>query len=223
MSQADQTQQEHITRLLTAAGRGQRGAAKELLPLVYEELRRLAGRWMADIPPGQTLQATALVHEAYLRLVGKAGLEWESRSQFFAAAAQAMRDILVENARRKGRHKRGRGWKRVSLGEASDIGEGDGQPPAILEHQAELLALDEALTLLAARDERKGRIVMLRYFAGLTIDDTAKAMGLSVATVKRDWSFAKAWLYHRMSSAEVSPSRDSRRTHGGGDEPDTTD
>ena len=173
-----------VTRILKAAA-GPREAATKLLPLVYGELRKLARARMAKLRPGQTLQPTALVHEAYLKLIGKADPGWEGRTHFFAAAAQAMREILVEQARRKAALKRGGDRKRLDL---EDI-DPEIQPPP-----EDVLALDEALKRLESDDPRKGQIVNLRYFAGLTAKETAAALGVSVATVEREWRYIRAWL-----------------------------
>jgi RNA polymerase sigma factor (TIGR02999 family) len=178
-----------ITQLLHAAGGGDSRAAAELLPLVYEELRNLARARMAREPGGglgQTLQPTALVHEAYLRLVGAADIQWNGRGHFFGAAAQAMRRILVDRARERGAQKRGGG--RVL----------ETDPQAIVEseelNREEVLALDEALDRLAAIGKRRAEVVMLRCFAGLGIEETSLALGVSTATVKNEWKFARAWL-----------------------------
>ena len=189
----DQPPRPDVTRLLKALGGGDRSATDELLPLVYEELRRLADSRMARERPGLTLQATALVHEAYVRLVSDEDLGWDDRGHFFAAAAEAMRRILVERARRVGRKKRGGGAGRVSL-DKLEIG--------VDAPSDDLLALDEALERLRAKDPRKERVVSLRYFAGLTIDETAHALDISPATVKNDWTFAKAWLYKELAPDE---------------------
>ena len=179
----------HMTQVLQAAGAGDPTAAAELLPLVYEELRRLAQHRMAGEPAGQTLQPTALVHEAYLRLLGDQEVHWQNRGHFFAAAAESMRRILVERARRVRRIKHGGGRQRLDLDAAEIPADGDSQ---------DMLALDEALRRLQGIDERKGQIIMLRYFAGLSIEDTAQALGLSRTTVKDEWSFARAWLYREL-------------------------
>lgn len=165
-------------------------SVSDLLPIVYEELRKLASAQLARETPGQTLQPTALVHEAYLRLVGGVELQWNNRAHFFAAAARSMRQILVNRAIQKKTTKHGGDFKRVELLDhmASEEPEPD-----------RLLALDEALERLEQRDPRKGQVVMLRYFAGLSIDDAAKALEISPATVKREWQFARAWLYKEMS------------------------
>ncbi|MHC4320071.1 MAG: sigma-70 family RNA polymerase sigma factor [Planctomycetota bacterium] len=175
-----------VTRILAAIGEGDGRASDQLLPLVYDELRKLAGRRMAREQPGQTLQPTALVHEAYLRLVGSGQAEWNSRGHFFAAAAEAMRRILVDRARRRGRIRHGGGRKRIP-GSMEEI--------AADEESADLVVLDDALRRLEKEDERVSRIVMLRFFAGLSVEDTAKALAISPTTVKRDWAFARAWLY----------------------------
>ncbi|MBX3403106.1 MAG: hypothetical protein KF699_06805 [Phycisphaeraceae bacterium] len=185
-----------ITVLLRLAGDGDSRAASELLPLVYDELRQLARAKMRGERAGgsgQTLQPTALVHEAYIRLLGPGGAElrWEGRAHFFGAAARAMRRILVERARARGRIKRGGGQARVELGEGALAVEPAGD---------ELLGLDEALDRLEARDRRKAEVVMLKFFAGLSIDEIAAALCVSPATVKNDWTFARAWLHRELSA-----------------------
>ncbi len=182
--QVDLDRARTVTRLLQAGQGGQERAA-DLLPLVYDELRALARARMSHEAPGQTIQATALVHEAYLRLVGEKDPGWDGRSHFFGAAAKAMRRILVEQARGKVRLKRGGGRDRVELDEALV---GTGVP------DDELLAVDEAVRRLERQDPRKGRIVNLRYFTGLTAEETAVALGVSTGTVEREWRFIKAWL-----------------------------
>ena len=164
--------------------------AAELLPAVYAELRRLAGALTAGLRPGQTLQPTALVHEAYLRLVRNRDPGWEGRRHFFGAAARAMREILIEQARRKASHKHGGRAHRVELADGLAWIE----PPA-----DDLLALDEAIQLLHAEDAHLAEIVQLRYYAGLSVEETAAVVGASERTVKRDWRFAKAWLARRLS------------------------
>ena len=164
---------------------GSGGASADLLAELYEELRRVARAHMQKERPGQTLQATALVHEAYMRLVGNDDPRWNSRAHFLGAAARAMRRILVEQARRRGRLKRGGGARREEWDEGFLIEE----PPG-----TDLLAVEEALERLEAHDPRKGRLVELRYFAGLTNEETAEALGVSVGTVERDWRFVKTWL-----------------------------
>jgi RNA polymerase sigma factor (TIGR02999 family) len=161
----------------------------DLLPLVYEELRRLAAGQLAHEAPGQTLQPTALVHEAYVRLASGAAIAPEGRSQFLAAAATAMRRILIDRARARKADKRGGGRQRADI---------DPDDVAAPERSAELLALDEALTRLAEKDPRKAKLVELRYFAGLTLDEAAVALGVSPATADRDWAFARAWLHREI-------------------------
>ena len=174
-----------LSRVLYGAARGGALPADELLPLVYDELRALARAKMRRERPGQTLQATGLVHEAYLRVVGEDDPGWKGRAHFFGAAARAMRRILVEGARRKDRAKRGGHWNRVGLEEAELAIEPPGR---------DVLAVDEALERLEASDPRKGRIVELRYFGGLTNEETARVLELSVGTIEREWRFIKAWL-----------------------------
>jgi RNA polymerase sigma factor (TIGR02999 family) len=180
----------NVTHILTAIEQGDVKAVNELLPLVYEELRRLAAQKMSQEPPGQTLQATALVHEAYLRLVGSEDRSWSGRTHFFAAAADAMRRILIENARRKHRLKRGGARQRIDL---------DNAYIPIEEPSEDLIALDEALVKLAAEDSVKAELVKLRYFAGLTIEQAAQMLGISRASADRYWSYARAWLFHEIS------------------------
>jgi RNA polymerase sigma factor (TIGR02999 family) len=176
-----------VTVLLDAIQAGDPHAASQLLPLVYDELRRLAAYRLAHQTPGQTLQPTALVHEAYLRLVGDPeGHDWDNRGHFFFAAAEAMRRILVEDARRKGRQKRGGGLTRRDLDEAEQA--------AAPEIREDLVALDEALTKLASAAPQAAQLVQLRYFAGLSIPDAAKALGVSPRTADRLWAFARVWL-----------------------------
>jgi RNA polymerase sigma factor (TIGR02999 family) len=175
-----------FTRILVAIEQGESGAAEQLLPLVYDELRRLAAQKLAQEKPGQTLQATALVHEAYLRLVASdPPARWDSRGHFFAAAAEAMRRILVESARRNGRSKHGGGRHRVELAESDR---------AVPTRSHDLLALDEALTKLAAEDPLAAKVVELRYFAGLPLDQVRLALGLTSYTVRQKWNYARAWL-----------------------------
>src|SRR5262245_20825927 len=185
-----------VTAILSAIEQGDPHAAKQLLPLVYDELRKLAARRLAQEKPGQTLQATALVHEAYLRLVGTQDPGWSSRSHFFAAAAEAMRRILVENARRKASRKRGEGVNRVDLDriEIADEGRPD-----------DLVALDEALALLAQEDSKTAELVKLRYFAGLSNQQAAAALGISPRTADFRWAFARAWLFEKLEGG--SPDR----------------
>jgi RNA polymerase sigma factor (TIGR02999 family) len=181
-----------VTRLLQQASGGDQRAAADLLPLVYQELRALAAKKMRQERSDQTLQATALVHEAYLRLVDQTNAPpWDGRWHFFAAAAEAMRRILVDNARSRGRLKRGGGGQRVSLDEI-ELTVGDPSP--------DLLALDEALLELELLHPDKAQLVKLRYFAGLTQDEAAEAMGISPRTAGRAWAYARAWLYDRINS-----------------------
>jgi RNA polymerase sigma factor (TIGR02999 family) len=187
-----------VTRILLDIEQGDPEAPERLLPLVYDELRKLAAQRLAQERPGQTLQATALVHEAYLRLVDPDGAaRRNSRGHFFAAAAEAMRRILVENARRKRRLKRGGDRRRIDLDQLRPIA--DSAPD-------DLLALDEALTRLAARDPRRAELVKLRFFAGLSMPEAARALGLSLATAERHWTFARTWLYAELSDEGVAPS-----------------
>jgi RNA polymerase sigma factor (TIGR02999 family) len=181
-----------VTRLLNEVGNGGADAADALLPLVYDQLRRLADQQMRRERPDQTLQATALVHEAYLRLVDETGMQrWDGRWHFFAAAAEAMRRILIEQARRRSRLKRGGDLRRVSIDDAQ---------LTVHDPPVELLALDEALQKLAVKHPQKVQLVKLRYFAGLTIEQAAQALSISTATADRHWSYARAWLYREMSS-----------------------
>jgi RNA polymerase sigma factor (TIGR02999 family) len=185
-----------VTGILGAIEQGDPQAASQLLPLIYEELRQLAAQKLAREAVGQTLQATALVHEAYLRLVDTEKVQhWNSRGHFFAAAAEAMRRILVENARRKKALRRGGDRQRQNL---------DLAQPAAPQLSDDLLALDEALEKLAAKEPAKAQLVKLRYFAGLTIEQTAEALGISVATAHRHWNYARAWLYREIHGEEQS-------------------
>jgi len=179
-----------VTRILAAIEEGDACAADELLPLVYQELRRLAAQRMRKEPPGQTLQATALVHEAYIRLVGAESQNWKGRTHFFAAAAEAMRRILIENARRKKALKHGGGRRRISLDE-----------PVLRDETVDddLIALDEALEELSRMDKVKADLVKLRYFAGLTGKQAAEVLGISASTADRYWSYTRAWLRLELS------------------------
>jgi RNA polymerase sigma factor (TIGR02999 family) len=186
-----------VTQILSAIERGDPTAAGELLPLVYDELRKLAAARLADEKPGQTLQATALVHEAYVRLVGgKPPQDWNGRGHFFAAAAEAMRRILVEAARRKGRDRHGGGRARIDL---------DAVELAADAADDRLLAIDEALTLLAAEDPAAAEVVKLRFFAGLTAQQAADALDISLRTANSHWAFARAWLFRRLGEPGESP------------------
>jgi RNA polymerase sigma factor (TIGR02999 family) len=183
-----------FTRILSALEQGDPRAASQLLPLVYDELRQLAAQKLAHEKPGQTLDATALVHEAYLRLVDTDRAQpWDSRGHFFAAAAEAMRRILIDNARRKQRPKHGGGRQRVELEEAIPV----------RESQPDLLALDEALTRLAEQEPAKAQLVKLRYFAGLSLEEAAACLGISPATAKRYWAVARAWLYAALADEDA--------------------
>ena len=183
-----------VTRILSAIEQGDPKAAERLLPLVYDELRKLAARRLGHEKPGQTLQATALVHEAYLRLVDAGrGPDWDSRGHFFAAAAEAMRRILIDDARRKRTEKHGGRHRRLDLDDVDPAGD----VPS-----ADLLALDEALRKLEAAEPVKAELVKLRYFAGLSIDDAARALGIAPATAKRHWVYARAWLFREMEGTD---------------------
>jgi RNA polymerase sigma factor (TIGR02999 family) len=181
---------QNITKLLLDWRNGDGEALDRLMPLVYEELRRMANNYLRNERKGHTLQTAALVNEAYLRLVDHENIAWQNRAHFFGVAAQAMRRILVDHARTRNYQKRGGAAQRVSLDEAATLAEG---------RPAELIALDEALDELAKLDERKCRVVELRYFGGLSIEETAEALGVSIPTVTRDWNTAKVWLMREMS------------------------
>ncbi len=183
-----------VTRILKSIEDGDPHAAEELLPLVYEELRKLAAAKMAQEKPGQTLQATALVHEAYMRLVDVDNLQrWDSRGHFFSAAAEAMRRILVDQARRKTTTKAGGERRRVELAEVE---------PQIEARALDLLALDEALRKLESRNPRQAGLIKIRFFAGLTIEQAAQALGVSTSTAENDWAYAKSWLRIEMSDTD---------------------
>ena len=186
-----------VTRILSAIEHGDPEAADRLLPFVYDELRKLAAQRIADEKPGQTLQATALVHEAYLRLVDREQAQhWDSRGHFFVAAAESMRRILIERARRKQRVRHGGDARRVDL-----------DPDLISnpDRRDDLLALDEALGRLEETDARKASLVKLRYFAGLSMQEAANALEVSLATAERDWSYARVWLLRELSEADEQP------------------
>ncbi|GAF77468.1 unnamed protein product [marine sediment metagenome] len=187
----------NVTRILTAIEQGDPQAADELLPAVYQELRRLAAQKLSRESPGQTLQATALVHEAYIRLVGE-DQNWKGRTHFFAAAAEAMRRILIENARRKQSLKRGGGFQRIDLDDAEI---------AVEDPSTSLIALDEALTKLAQKDSVVAQLVKLRYFAGLTLDQVAKIQGISRRSASSHWAYARAWLHREITKADEHTSR----------------
>ena len=187
-----------VTRLLHAVEHGDPKAAEELLPLVYEELRKLAAIRIANEPAGQTLQATALVHEAWLRLAGPEAKVWNNRYHFFAAAAEAMRRILIDNARRKQRPKHGQGWQRVDLDQVN---------VAIQTDDDTLLLVNEALTRLEQEDPQKAELVKLRYFAGMTIPEAGQALGLSESTAKRIWTYSRAFLLREIKRLQVTDGR----------------
>lgn len=179
-----------VTRLLIDWSNGDQAALDQLMPLVYAELRRLAHSYMARERSDHTLQTTALVNEAYLQLVDQKGLHWQNRAHFFGIAARLMRHILVDYARERNCVKRGGEARKVSLEEGAEFSQ---------EKAAEVVSLDDALNTLAEVDPQQSRIVELRFFAGLTVEETAEVLGISPATVKRDWAMAKAWLYHQIS------------------------
>jgi RNA polymerase sigma factor (TIGR02999 family) len=179
-----------VTQLLIEWSNGDKAALNKLMPLIYEELRRLAHRYMTRERPGNTLQTTALVNEAYVRLINRKNVHWQNRTHFFAIAAQLMRSILVDHARSYAYAKRGGGATKLTLDEAMVVSQ---------ERAGEVVALDEALKGLAEIDPQQSRIVELRFFGGLTIEETAEVVALSPATIKREWNAAKAWLYHELS------------------------
>jgi RNA polymerase sigma factor (TIGR02999 family) len=186
-----------VTRILSAIEQGDSHAAEQLLPLVYDELRKLAAEKMAEEKPGQTLQATALVHEAYVRLVDtEKAQQWDSRRHFFAAAAEAMRRILIECARRKHTAKHGGQRQQVSLEQVEVAADA---------RSDDVLALDEALTRLAAEDPVKAQLITLRYFAGLSVQQAADALGISRATADRYWAYARTWLYCELGGKSARP------------------
>jgi RNA polymerase sigma factor (TIGR02999 family) len=180
-----------VTQLLVECREGNRDALDKLMPVVYSELQALARRYLARERPGHTLQATALVHEAYLKLVDQRRVQWQNRAHFFGVAAQMMRRLLIDHARRQKRAKRGSAGTRITLVEGLAASE----PIDI-----DAIALDDALTALERLDPRKGRLVELRFFGGLTVEETAEVMGTSAGTVKRDWQFAKVWLSRHMQA-----------------------
>ncbi len=189
--------QPDITKLLIEWNGGKQEAFDELMPLVYHELRRIARRHLRRESPERTLQTTALVHEAYLRLVDQTRANWQNRAQFFGVAAQMMRRILIDDARKRVRPKRGGDAIKISL-DAGTIDVSD-------ERAAELVALDEALQRLAEEDPKKARLVELRYFGGLSIEETAEVLGVGTATVTRQWRIVKAWLYKEIFDGQVQP------------------
>lgn len=190
---SSKTNRNEITGQLLAWRAGDAAALEQLIPAVYQELRSMAERYLRSESPAHTLQPTALVHEAYLRLIDQTQVEWQSRAHFFGVAAQMMRRILVDHAKAKQRDKRGGGALKLSLDEALDYGQ---------ERAGEVVALDDALQALAAFDERKSRVVELRYFGGLTVEETAQVLDISAQTVIRDWNMAKAWLYQQLSGKD---------------------
>jgi len=187
-----------FTRILNAIEQGDPKAADKLLPLVYEELRHLAAKKVAREKPGQTIQATALVHEAYIRLVGSEAQDWNSRTHFFSAAAEAMRRILIENARRKRSLKHGGRFQRIDL---------DDVKVTIEDPSTSLIMLDEALTKLTQKDRALAELVKLRYFAGLTLEQIANIQGVSSRTARSYWAYARAWLHREITKAEEPTSR----------------
>lgn len=189
---------EDVTILLNRVGDGDENAAAQLVPLVYKELRRMASQYLRHERPGHTLQATALVHEAYIKLAGQRDAKWQNRAHFFAMASQLMRQILVDYARAQMRSKRGGKQQKVSLDECLLVSP---------ERSDELLAVNEALTRLEAMDARQARIVELRYFGGLTMEETAEVLHLSSKTVMREWNMAKAWLYGSLKEQHADDSR----------------
>ena len=182
-----------ITQLLTRWSSGDKAALDELIPIIYPELRRLARAYMGRENSAHTLQTSALINEAYLRLVNQQDVEWQNRSHFYAVAAQVMRHILVDHARRYRSNKRGAGTEHIHLDDVAIVGE---------ERAADLIALDDALTRLALIDERKSRIVELRFFGGLTVEETAEVMKVAPITIMREWRAAKAWLGREISDAK---------------------
>jgi len=190
---------ERVTEIVSALDRGEPldgATAEELMPLVYDQLRRLARAYMARETPGHTLQPTALVHEAYIRLVDTSKISWQGRTHFFAVGARVMRRLLIDHARGRGRKKRGADWQRVTFSQML---------PHLRQHDADLeqlLAMNEALDRLAALDERQARVVELRYFAGLTVPEVAQVLGVSQRTVEGDWTHARAWLKRELARTD---------------------
>jgi RNA polymerase sigma factor (TIGR02999 family) len=182
-------QADNVTKLLLELSKGDRAAVDSLLPVIYDELRKLAANYLRRERPDHTLQPTALVHEAYLRLVDQTRVDWQNRAHFFGVAAQIMRRLLVDHARKHNAEKRGQDFQKLSLDENID---------RAVERSAELIALDDALRTLATFDEQKARMVELRYFGGLSIEETAKVLGVTPTTIKRHWRLAKAWLHGEM-------------------------
>lgn len=183
--------EKNITLLLESCSNGNKNAVNELLPIVYNELRKISSKYLHDEYRNHTLQTTELVHEAYIKLVGGQEINWQNRAHFFGIAANSMRQILVDYARKRNSQKRGEGKTHVSLDDAEDM---------IFSSEEDIIALDEALKKLEAIEERSSKIVELRYFSGLTIEETANVLNISPATAKRDWNFAKAWLYREIAN-----------------------
>jgi RNA polymerase sigma factor (TIGR02999 family) len=194
---------DHVNRLLLEWSGGNQQALEEMLPLIYDELRHLAHNFLYRERPGHTLQTTALVHEAYLKLIDQRDARWQNRAHFFAIAAQAMRRILIDSARKHVAGKRGGGGEKLSLAEVATVS---------LEPDNNLLALDEALNGLAEIDPQQGRIIELRYFGGLTIEETAEVMQLSPATIKREWAMARAWLHQALTEGQIDQTPKSEST-----------
>ena len=186
-----------ITQLLDQINRGDGSAADRLLPMVYDELRALAGSYFARQTPGHTLQPTALVHEAYLKLAGQQDVRWTGRAHFLAVAAKAMRQVLINHAKAKGTAKRGGGWHKITLDEAVT-------PPGSSMREIDLLALDEAMDRLSGFSERQSQVIELRFFGGLTIDKAAHVLGVSTTAVEDDWHHARAWLRRELRKSEPS-------------------
>ncbi|HET6959207.1 MAG TPA: sigma-70 family RNA polymerase sigma factor [Vicinamibacterales bacterium] len=187
---ADLPDSDGVTQLLVQWQNGDQKALDSLIPLVYQELRAIAGRYLSRESPSHTLQSTALVHEAYFKLIGQRRVRWQNRAHFFGIAAQMMRRILIDHARHQARDKRGGPAPKLSLDDAMATAEA--------EADIDLLALDDALTALAQIDPRGAQIIELRFFSGLSLEETAEVVGVSAGTVKRDWSAARAWLYREM-------------------------
>ncbi len=183
---------EQVTQLLVQSGRGNRAAVDELAPLVYQELKRIAGAQMQGEGPGHTLQPTALMNVAYLRLIDQRDISWQNRAHFFGVAAQAMRRILMDYAKSKNRDKRAEGAQQTTLNEGLALK---------VDPASDLVQIDEALTRLEQLDERQAKVVELRFFGGLSVEETAAALGISTPTVKREWAMAKAWLYRELSTS----------------------
>lgn len=184
-----QNSSKHITRLLNVYSNGNKDVLSEILPLVYDELRRISSKYLRGEYRNHTFQTTELVHEAYLKLIGSENISWQSRAHFFGIAAQSMRQILVDYARKKKAKKRGEGKPNIPLDSALEISN---------QSDEQIIALDDALKKLESVEERSGKIVELRFFSGLTIEETAEVLSISPATAKRDWNFAKAWLYREI-------------------------